>query len=141
MRKRRGPPRSARGLATSNPDEPGPCRGQKRVDAFMRQLAVARVLEYLAQAVAEAEEAARWYAERSPTAATRFSLELDAAEAAIMDRPDAWPAAEGKNRRYLLRRFPFSVLYRVEESRIVIVAVAHARRRPNYWKHRKQRSG
>lgn len=98
-----------------------------------------RELEYLDQAVAEAEAAARWYAKRSPTAAARFSAELDAAEAAILDRPDAWPSAEGGNRRYLLRRFPFSVVYRVEESRVLIVAVAHGRRRPDYWKLRTRR--
>jgi len=43
---------------------------------------VARELEYLDEAVLDAEGAARWYAERSPTAAVRFSTELDEAEAA-----------------------------------------------------------
>lgn len=94
-------------------------------------------LEYLDEAVIDAEEAARWYAERSPSAAIRFSIELDDAEAAILDRPEAWPAVGAGNRRYLLRRFPFSIVYRVEPLKVVIVAVAHARRRPGYWKHRK----
>lgn len=97
---------------------------------------MARELEYLEQAVAEAEGAARWYAERSQTAAARFSAELDAAETAIAERPEAWAPATDGNRRYLLRRFPFSVVYRVETARILIVAVAHGRRRPGYWKHR-----
>lgn len=94
-------------------------------------------LEYLDEAVIDAEEAARWYAERSPSAAIRFSLELDDAETAILDRPEAWPAVGAENRHYLLRRFPFSVVYPVEPLKVVIVAVAHARRRPGYWKHRK----
>jgi plasmid stabilization system protein ParE len=98
---------------------------------------VARELKYLEQAVAEAEGAARWYAERSPTAATRFSAELDAAETAILERPEAWPPTSDGNRHYLLRRFPFSVVYRVEESQVIVVAIAHGRRRPNYWKHRR----
>jgi plasmid stabilization system protein ParE len=97
---------------------------------------VARELEYLPQAVAEAEAAARWYAERSPTAAARFSLELDEAEIAILRAPEAWPTADSDNRRYLLRHFPFSVVYRIEPQRVVIVAVAHGRRRPGYWKRR-----
>lgn len=100
---------------------------------------MARELEYLDEAVLDAEGAARWYAERSPTAALRFSNELDEAEAAILERPEAWPAAGQGNRHYLLRRFPFSVVYRVEDARVLIIAVAHARRRPNYWKHRKRR--
>jgi plasmid stabilization system protein ParE len=96
-------------------------------------------LEYLDEAVIDAEEAARWYAERSPSAAIRFSLELDDAERAILDRPEAWPALGAGNRHYLLRRFPFSVVYRVESLKVLIVAVAHARRRPRYWQHRKRR--
>jgi len=83
---------------------------------------VVRELEYLDQAVVEAEAAARWYAERSPTASARFSAELDEAEAAILERPEAWPSGDAGTRRYLLRRFPFSVVYRVEHSRILIVA-------------------
>lgn len=36
-------------------------------------------------------------------------------------------------RRYLLRRFPFFVVFREVADRVQIVAVAHARRRPGYW--------
>ena len=97
---------------------------------------MARELEYLDEALDEAVAAARWYAERSATAAAAFSDEIDAAESSIVRLPDAWPAFDHGTRRYLLRRFPFSVVYRVEPTRIVIVAVAHARRRPAYWKAR-----
>lgn len=50
-----------------------------------------RALDYVAAALDEAEAAARWYAERSPSAARRFSEELDAAEAVIATSPEAWP--------------------------------------------------
>jgi toxin ParE1/3/4 len=72
---------------------------------------VARALEYLDEALAEAEAAARWYAERSLAAALAFSEEIDAAESAIARLPEAWPPFEFGTRRYLLRRFPFSVVY------------------------------
>ena len=97
---------------------------------------MARGLEYLAQALEEAEAAARWYAERSQAAAAGFSDELDDAEAAIIERPEAWPTFDHGTRRYLLRRYPFSVVYRVELDRILIVAVAHGHRRPGYWRTR-----
>jgi plasmid stabilization system protein ParE len=93
-------------------------------------------LEYLEEALREAEAAARWYAERSVTAAAGFSDEIDAAESAIVRLPEAWPAFDPGTRRYLLQRFPFSVVYRIEARRILIMAVAHARRRPGYWKAR-----
>jgi len=97
---------------------------------------VVRKLEYLDEAVDEAESAARWYAERSGSAAAGFAGEIDAAIAAIEQHPDAWPAYDHGTRHYLLRRYPFSVVYRVESARILIVAVAHGRRRPGYWKSR-----
>ena len=97
---------------------------------------MAREIEYLEEALIEAEAAARWYAERSATAAVAFSDEMDAAESAIARLPDAWPRFDDDTRRYLLRRFPFSVIYRVESRRVLIVAVAHGHRRPGYWKSR-----
>ena len=92
-------------------------------------------VEYLREAQ-EAESAARWYAERGPAAAVAFSEEVDAAESAIARLPHAWPRFDHGTRRYLLRRFPFSIVYRVQPTRILIVAVAHGRRRPGYWKSR-----
>ena len=105
----------------------------------MRRPAVTRELEYLDQALEDAEAAARWYADRSLAAAAKFSAELDEAEEAIVERPDAWPRFDDGTRRYLLRRFPFSVVYRIEPARILIVAVSHGRRRPGYWKYRTRR--
>ena len=97
---------------------------------------MARELEYLSEALEEAEAAARWYAKRSPTAAAGFSDEIVAAESAIAQLPKAWPRFDHGTRRYLLRRYPFSIIYRVEVDRVLIVAVAHGHRRPGYWKMR-----
>jgi plasmid stabilization system protein ParE len=97
---------------------------------------VATKLEYLEDALEEAEAAARWYAARSVSAATGFTEEIDEAESAIVEFPDAWSPFDHGTRRYLLRRYPFSVIYRVESRRILIVAVAHGHRRPGYWKSR-----
>ena len=81
----------------------------------------------------EAEAVERWYRERNETAATRFRRELDRAVTLIAERPEAAPPYIGNTRRFLLRRFPFFVVYRVFSQRVQIVAVAHARRRPHYW--------
>jgi hypothetical protein len=88
-------------------------RGLKRVVASTQPPDVARKLEYLEEALDEAEATARWYAERSATAAAAFSEEIDAAESEILRLPDAWPRYDD-TRRYLLRRFPFSIIYRGE---------------------------
>jgi toxin ParE1/3/4 len=92
-------------------------------------------LEYLEEAVVEAAPAAEWYAARSATAAG-FETELAEAESAIHTLPHAWPPYDHGTRRYLLRRYPFGVVYRIERTRILIVAVAHGHRRPAYWRDR-----
>lgn len=93
-------------------------------------------LEYLEEAVVEAATAAEWYATRSATAAAGFEAELAEAESAIHMLPNAWHPYDHGTRRYLLRRYPFGVVYRVERTRILIVAVAHGHRRPGYWRDR-----
>lgn len=45
------------------------------------------------------------------------------------------PVTQGV-RRMLLRRFPYSVFYRVHSDRIHVLSLAHHRRRPGYWKDR-----
>lgn len=87
-------------------------------------------------AAEEAEAAERWYRERNEAASGRFRRELDRAVDLIAERPEAGSLYIGNSRRVLLRRFPFFVVYRVLSERVQIVAVAHARRRPGYWRER-----
>ena len=84
----------------------------------------------------EAEAAERRYRERNEAASTRFRRELDRAVDLISERPEAGSPYLRGARRVLLRRFPFFVVYRVWGEQVQIVAVAHARRRPGYWRQR-----
>jgi plasmid stabilization system protein ParE len=93
-------------------------------------------LEFLDEALEEAEEAVRGYAKRSPGAAAAFVEELDRAVAEIQRAPGTWPPYDHDTRRFLLGRFPYSVVYRSEAHRLVVIAVAHAHRRPGYWRER-----
>lgn len=58
--------------------------------------------------------------------------ELDVALDRIGEAPRTWPPYIAGTRRYLLRRFPFFVVFREVGDRVQIVAVAHARRQPGY---------
>jgi toxin ParE1/3/4 len=84
----------------------------------------------------EAEAAERWYRERNEVASVRFQRELDRSVDLISERPKTGSPYLGDTRRVLLRRFPFFVVYRVRGDSVQIVAVAHARRRPGYWRAR-----
>ena len=87
-------------------------------------------------AEAEAEAATLWYAERSPVAARAFVAELSACVNRVEEAPDRWPNSFQGTRRYLLPNFPFSIVYRLQNGEIEIVAVAHHMRQPGYWRSR-----
>ena len=93
-------------------------------------------VEFHPLAADEAEAAERWYRERNETASARFQRELDRAVDLISERPNTCSRYLLNTRRVLLRRFPFFVVYRVRGDNVQIVAVAHARRRPGYWRER-----
>lgn len=87
-------------------------------------------------AVEEAEAAARWYRQRSPRAAKRFVDELNLVIDRILEAPHRWPRGTSGTRKLNLPCFPFAVVYWESEDHIRILAVAHGRRRPGYWKNR-----
>jgi plasmid stabilization system protein ParE len=88
------------------------------------------------EALAEAREARLWYAQRDPSAAERFMAELDRAIERVALSPTRWPAHLHGTRRYLMRRFPYLLVYRVKGDAIEVLACQHGRRRPGYWRDR-----
>jgi len=77
-----------------------------------------------------------WYRERSPQAAEAFVNELCRAIEQISDHPKLYFVSEFGTRRILLRKFPYLVVFRETANGIEVIAVAHGRRRPGYWRHR-----
>ena len=91
-------------------------------------------------AAQEAEAAYEWYAEHSSAAAHGFREELRHAVEAVAEAPERWPRYGAHARRYLFPRFPFSLVYRLHANEVEVVAVAHGRRRPGYWRSRVRRA-
>ena len=91
---------------------------------------------FLPQAEQEMLKAARFYESQTAGLGVDYLSEVERAVQTIAESPTTWPAIEGKLRRRLIRRFPFGILYRIEPEEIVIIAVAHLRRKPWYWKKR-----
>lgn len=94
-------------------------------------------VDFHPDAVAEARAAFLWYSERNPSAANAFIAAIDHAVSEIRDNPLRWPRHLHGIRKYLLRRFPYGVIYRITDTAIQVVAEAHGRRRPGYWKTRR----
>lgn len=93
-------------------------------------------VEFHPEAFEEARAAYQWYSERSRAAACAFMKELTAAVGAVAESPKRWPASSHGTRRYLLKRFPFLVVYRCFSDHLEVLALAHGRRRPGYWRSR-----
>jgi plasmid stabilization system protein ParE len=79
----------------------------------------------------------RWYEEQRPGLGAEFFDAVVETTALIRERPESGPLSpDGRTRRLMVHRFPYQVVYSVATDKIVIVAVAHLKRRPGYWERR-----
>ncbi|WP_425161957.1 type II toxin-antitoxin system RelE/ParE family toxin [Candidatus Binatus sp.] len=87
------------------------------------------------------DDATHWYEAQRPGLGTIFLREVSRAFEVVVEHPRMWPVWPGWSsrtpvRRFVLQRFPFSIAYVAQRQRVVILAVAHGRRRPGYWRSR-----
>lgn len=95
-----------------------------------------KTVTFHSEADTEVTEAARYYEMRSPGLGFSFLMELEVSIKQVVANPEAYQLVGKEVRRKPFRRFPYSLLYFVEIDRIQVVAVAHQKRRPNYWRSR-----
>ena len=95
-----------------------------------------RVVDVLPQAIDEAREARNYYLTKSAAAEEAFRKELEHAVALIREHPETWPTYVHGTRRFVLHRFPYSLVYRTDGTSSLIIAVAHAKRKPGFWRSR-----
>ena len=93
-------------------------------------------VEFHEEASLEYEAAVEWYRERNFLAASRFVDAISRGMDLIVEAPHRWPASSHDTRRFILQRFPFAIVYRELPAAIQVLAIAHARRKPGYWKQR-----
>ena len=90
-----------------------------------------------AQAELELVEGAAYYArEANAEIADAFISEFDRSAKLLGAFPKLGTTWRGRIRRLPLRRFPYSIVYSLGPSEVRILAVAHQRRRPGFWKRR-----
>ena len=101
------------------------------------------ILEFLPDASDEAVAAVAYYEERERGLGARLRTEVEIASASIKERPLLWRERRpGGYRRVNLPGFPFYLAYFIRGDRLIVAAVGHASRDPDYWKSRitKQRA-
>ena len=91
---------------------------------------------YLPSAREELNEAAAFYEVSVPGLGEAFLDDVERAIATVREGPGIGASVGRGIRKAILRRFPFTIVYAQRDEEIVIVAIAHQRRRPGYWRGR-----
>ena len=95
-------------------------------------------LGFLPEARAEFFEAANYYEGKETNLGQRFRNEVGEVCSAILDRPGMWRERAGGFRKVNCPVFPYYIAYYIRGDQIVIAAVAHASRHPDFWRQRIQ---
>lgn len=90
------------------------------------------------EAERELYEAAIRYDSEIPGLGRRFAEEVERAVGLVLEHPELGSRLDDNLRHFVLRRFPFSVVYAPKIDLIYIVAIAHGSREPGYWQLRVQ---
>ena len=91
---------------------------------------------WIPAAAADLREARAWYEDQRPGLGEQFALAVVATVEAITENPLRFPVVHRERRRAGVRRFPYGVIFEVEERRIVVIACFHGRRNPRRWQAR-----
>ena len=90
----------------------------------------------MAAARRELRRAVDWYDGEAEGLGDEFAAEVERSLQEVVDYPDAGSPHLADTRRVLTRRFPYGIIYQARGNEIVVIAVAHQRRRPDFWLHR-----
>ncbi len=96
-------------------------------------------LEFHPEAELEFIEAAAYYERQVSGLGQRFGADVRRALDVLLAHPDSGVAVDDDLRKYVLRRFPFSIIYSVSPDVLRVEVLAHQSRRPGYWRSRIQR--
>jgi len=84
-------------------------------------------------ATPELEDAVRFYELEYVGLGRKFKEEVRKAALRVAEYPKAWSIERGEVRKCLLHKFPYKLMYSVEADNILVIAVAHQHRKPDYW--------
>lgn len=88
------------------------------------------------EAERELEDAVAYYDSINRELGDTFINEVERTIERIEKLPQGWPKLSNNTRRCRIVGFPYGIVYQVREQRIVVVAIMHLQRRPNYWADR-----
>jgi plasmid stabilization system protein ParE len=93
-------------------------------------------IRFLTLAQREVDDAVIWYEQQAEGLSRDFLDQLDRAVRLVKHHPKIATQIEADIRRFLVARFPYSLIYGIDDDSIVVIAVAHQHRHPRYWADR-----
>lgn len=93
-------------------------------------------IRFLEIAQIEFDEVIEYYNSELPGLGDKFLLEVIKSIERIRYFPEAWHPFTKSTRRCQLQHFPYGIIYQIKETEIMIVAITHLHRKPNYWRNR-----
>ena len=93
-------------------------------------------IRFLRLADQEVDDAVLWFEKQAEDLGRDFLDEPDRAVRLIRTYPLLPTQIEPEIRRFLFARFPYSLIYGIDQETIIVIAVAHQHREPRYWADR-----
>jgi plasmid stabilization system protein ParE len=94
------------------------------------------IYRFLPKAEIDLYDAVETYENCQPGLGTDFLIESHKTIERILQYPKSWTEISPNCRRCLTNRFPYEIIYSIEDNTILILAVANQHRHPNFWKNR-----
>ncbi len=95
-----------------------------------------RRAHFLTEAREEFIAETKYYAEIQPELGLQFVAAVERALAIAFSFPLSGSPAPAGLKKVVIKKFPFTLIYHVIEEGIIVIAIAHHARKPNYWKNR-----
>jgi len=91
---------------------------------------------FIDKASEELHAAVKYYNKERPGLGFEFANEVKSTLSRIRLHPEVWAEIDEGIRKCIVKRFPYALLYLFDNSKIVIIAVMHMKKKPGYWKTR-----
>jgi plasmid stabilization system protein ParE len=90
-------------------------------------------IKYLKIAREEFHDAIKYYETQQIGLGKNFLNDIRSSISRIKEFPNAYIVIKGHVRRCLLHKFNYSILYTIKDNYILIIAISHQHRKPDYW--------
>jgi hypothetical protein len=91
------------------------------------------IVEFLEPALIEYQEAIDFYNLQSEGLGDKFITEVDRTISIIKKYPESFSEYTGRTRKAIVGIFPYNIIYALYKNYVIVIAIAHHHRKPNYW--------